>query len=89
MLLADAPTQGHLDRLPVGTLVKVIYATDPWLRRYRGMRAVVGRDDGLSVDVLLSCGHLLECNLELVQIIVARFVDARRPARRPDKLARK
>src|ERR1700730_13029968 len=59
VLLADAPTQGHLDRLPVGTLGKVIYATDPWLRRYRGMRAVVGRDDGLSVDVLLSCGHLM------------------------------
>jgi len=57
--LADASTQGDPDRLPVGSLVRVIHATDPWLRRYSGMRALVGRDDGLSVDVLLSCGHLM------------------------------
>jgi DNA-binding XRE family transcriptional regulator len=55
--LADASTQRAPDLLPVGTVVRVIHATDPWLRRYSGMQARVRQDDGLVVEVLLSCGH--------------------------------
>src|SRR5437879_4306970 len=57
--LGDASTQGQPDLLPAGSLVRVIHAKDPWLRRYSGMRARVGQDDGLIVEVMLSCGHLM------------------------------
>jgi DNA-binding XRE family transcriptional regulator len=52
-------TFGKWEPLPAGSLVRVISAKDPWLRRYSGMRARVGQDDGLVVEVLLSCGHLM------------------------------
>ncbi len=57
--LGDAASQVKLDRLPAGSLVRIIHTNDPWLRRYGGMRASVGQDDGLIVEVLLSCGHLM------------------------------
>jgi DNA-binding XRE family transcriptional regulator len=57
--LGDASTQGRPDPLPAGSLVRVIHARDPWLRRYSGMRGHVQQDDGLIVEVLLSCGHLM------------------------------
>jgi hypothetical protein len=50
---------GKLRPLPAGSLVRIIPARDPWLRRYIGVPALVGQDDGLVVEVLLPCGHLM------------------------------
>src|SRR2546427_9783143 len=57
--VADAAIESKPDELPVGSLVRVIQAKDPWLRQYSGMRARVRQHDGLIVEIVLSCGQLM------------------------------
>ncbi len=50
---------GRVEPLRAGSLVRVAHASDPWLRRYRGMRGSVQQDDGHVVEVVLGSGALM------------------------------
>jgi DNA-binding XRE family transcriptional regulator len=77
------PSPGKASPLAAGSLVRVIRVKDPWLRRYSGMRARVGHDDGLVVEVLLPCGDLVSFWRDQVEPVAAptnRGAACQRPA---------
>ncbi len=71
-----------LSPLVLGSWVRLIASSDPWLKQYRGMRGRVERDDGLTVEVRLPGGELVSLWREEVKPVGAMPQGQRSPHER-------